>query len=413
KTGRRVIAIDLPMTFPPEPFRGIEIFSWATHDQMWQPTSHPPSMMQLIRGEFGPPPLRREVHKPQHLKTLLKLRDELTRATWQIADLAKALMSREAWDVFLVGFGATHRGGHKLWDCTSVLGDINPDDRAEFSRALRDVYVSCDAAVGQLVEAADDKVAILIFSLHGMGPNTSRNHLLPAMLDRILRKEAKSGGKPKQRRNRRLRMLFSPEWRQRFKHQLPVWLQEKLTKFWRKGSPYWAETAAVNMVADQQGYIRINLLGREAAGTVKAGRDYDQLCTNIEDALKTFVDADTGEPAIEKVARSDQLFKQGPRQSILPDLLIQWTQKPAANHQALTSPRYGSIPWPTPGLNPDGRSGNHRPEGFLLAVEDRIQPDSTTKDAHIIDLAPTVLALLNIPTPAKMCGKVLFNQIKP
>jgi len=406
KTGRRVIAIDLPMTFPPEPFNGVEISGWATHDQVLPPASYPASMMDWVRREFGPPPMRKEIERLQQPKALLKLHDELIRATCHVADLARALMSRETWDLFMVGFGATHRGGHKLWDPSGVMGDILQGHRAEFSRALRDVYVSCDAAVGQLVEAAGDNVTILVFSLHGMGPNTSRTRLLPTMLDLILGKEAKSGGGSKQSGYRRLRRLPSLEWRESIKRRLPLWLRQKLTTLWRKSSTYWAETVAVSLAADLQGYIRINLRGREAAGIVEAGRDYNRLCGDIVEGLNTFVDADTGEQVVESVMRSDQLFAHGRRRNNLPDLLVRWASSPAANHRALVSSRYGSILWPTPGRNPDGRSGNHRPEGFLLAAGDSIRPDSQIENAHILDLAPTVLALLDIPKPAEMCGNV-------
>jgi predicted AlkP superfamily phosphohydrolase/phosphomutase len=409
KNGRRVVAIDLPLAFPPEPFNGLEISGWATHDQVLPPASYPPSLMDWIHREFGPPPLSKEVQRLQQPKELFKLRDELIRTTCYVADLSKVLMKRETWDLFMVGFGATHRGGHKLWDLSGVTGDILPGHRAEFSRALRDVYVSCDAAVGQLVETAGDKVTILIFSLHGMGPNTDRNHLLPTMLDLILGKETKSGEVSKQSSYQQRRRFPSPELRQNIKRRLPLWLREKLTTLWRKRSTYWAETVAVSLDTDLQGYVRINLRGREAAGIVEAGIEYNRLCEDIIEGLNTFVDADTGERVVENIIRSDQLFAHGRRRNNLPDLLVRWTSSPTANHRALISSRYGSIPWPTPGRNPDGRSGNHHPEGFLLAAGDRIRPNLQIENAHILDLAPTVLALLDIPKPSHMCGNVLSH----
>jgi hypothetical protein len=91
----------------------------------------------------------------------------------------------------------------------------------------------------------------------------------------------------------------------------------------------------------------------------------------------------------------------------LPDLLVLWAQTPAADHRALVSSRYGRIEWPTPGHNPDGRSGNHRPQGFLIAAGERMGRGSSIEGAHIVDLAPTACALLGVPQPLKMCGKVI------
>jgi predicted AlkP superfamily phosphohydrolase/phosphomutase len=409
KTDRRVVTFDIPMTFSPKPFNGVEISGWATHDQLAPPASYPQSVMGWIRREFGQPPLSEEFGGLQSPKSLLQLRDELIEATERAADVAVALMNRETWDLFMCAFGATHRGGHKLWDITNALGDFQPIDQVKFSHALRDVYIACDKAVGQLVEIAGEGVTILVFSLHGMGPNTSRtDFLLSKMLDRILSKEVKSDrGSMQNGYLQRLRSLIPLEWRYNIRRWLPFWLQDRLTAFWRMGGIDWTVTPAANLVADLQGYIRINLCEREAAGIVEPGEEYDRLCAEIIEGLGTFVDADTGEPVVESVMRSDRLFSQGARRYNLPDLLVRWVSSPAANHRAIMSPRYGSIPWPIPGRNPDGRSGNHRPEGFLIAVGDRIQPGSRMKDAHILDLAPTVYALLDLPKPTEMCGKVL------
>ena len=407
KTGLRVVAFDIPMTFQPEPFNGVEISGWATHDQLTPPASYPSSMMDWVRREFGQPPLSEEFGGLQSPKSLLQLRDELTQATQCAADVAEALMNRETWDLFVCGFGATHRGGHKFWDITNTLGDIQSNEREEFAYALRDVYIACDTAVGQLVETVSEGVTIFVFSLHGMGPNTSRaDLLLPKMLDRILNKKAnkrsEQGGCLQ-----RLRKLIPLELRYKVRRWLPFWLQDQLTAFWRMGRIDWSLTPAVSLLADLQGYIRINLRGREAAGIVKPGEEYDRLCTEIIEGLSTFVDADTGEPVVESVMRSDQLFSQGSRQNNLPDLVVRWASNPVANHRAIVSSSYGSIPWPVPGRNSDGRSGNHRPEGFLIAAGGRIHPGSQIKDAHILDLAPTVYALLNLSKPTEMCGNVL------
>lgn len=408
RTTRRVIVLDLPMTFPPTPFNGVEISGWATHDRLAPPASYPTEMLDWIRREFGVPPLSEEIGGLQSPKSLLRLRDQLISATYRVADLARSLMTLEKWDLFMVGFGATHRAGHKLWDLTGVKGEIEADDQAELAGSLRDVYIACDAAVGELIEAVGDGVNILVFSLHGMGANTNRSDLLPTMLDRILGKDGKNGMEL-QRRNylQKLRKLIPLEWRHSVKKRLPTSLQDRLTLFWRKSKVDWSATPAFTLMADLQGYIRINLLGREAEGVVKPGKDYDRICEEIVDGLHTFVDADTSEPIVERIIRSDQLFASGSYRNNLPDLIVQWVSSPATRHQEIVSPRYGSIVWPTPGHNPDGRSGNHRAEGFLLAAGDHIQHKSQINHAHIVDLAPTIYALLGVPKPGNMEGQVI------
>jgi predicted AlkP superfamily phosphohydrolase/phosphomutase len=401
------------MTFPPEPFNGVEISGWSTHDRLAPPASYPAALLDWVCREFGPPPLSAEIYGPQRPKLLVQLRDELIRSTERVADLATTLLGREAWDLFMVGFGATHRGGHKLWDLSGTWGGIRPDEQAELSHALRDIYIACDTAVGRLLEAVGEGTTIFVFSLHGMGPNTSRADLLPTMLDRILTREAKSSGRSEQSGYlKRLLSLIPPEWRHTVKLRLPLPWQDRLTTLALMGRLDWAAAPAFSLIADIQGYIRINLRGREAAGMVEPGEDCDRLCAEIEEGLSTFTDADTGEPVVESVIRTDQLFTQGRRLNNLPDLLVRWASSPAANHRAIVSPRYGSILWPTPGRNPDGRSGDHLPEGFLLAAGAHIPPDSRIEGAHILHLAPTVCTLLNVPKPAGMCSDTL-SAIQP
>jgi predicted AlkP superfamily phosphohydrolase/phosphomutase len=408
--GHRVVSVDVPVTFPPTPFNGIEISGWGTHDKLWPPSSHPPGILNWANSKFGPAPMGPEIAGLQSPKALLRLRNQLVRGTYKVADLSEALMSREQWDLFMVVFGATHRGGHKLWDYTGAKGHVKPNDSAELSKALCDVYVACDAAVGKLVRAAGKGVTILVFALHGMGANTSRAGLLPTMLDRIMSHEAKSDGKAKQGRSilQRARELVPLEFRHEIKHRLPRWLQDQLTMFWRRDqTKNLAARPAFCLLCDLEGHIRINLRGREALGIVEPGVGYEELCSEIAAGLFTFIDPDSGSLVVKCVRRGDQLYPEVTNRRDLPDLIVRWNTTPAVNHQAVVSSHYGSIPWPTPGRIPDGRSGHHVPEGFLIATGSHIQPASQIENAHILDLVPTVYSLLDAPRPAKICGEVI------
>lgn len=58
------------------------------------------------------------------------------------------------------------------------------------------------------------------------------------------------------------------------------------------------------------------------------------------------------------------------------------------------------------GRNPEGRSGNHMPQGMLIAAGMGIK-SGNINDGHTLDLAPTILAMLDQPIPSDMEGKVL------
>jgi predicted AlkP superfamily phosphohydrolase/phosphomutase len=104
------------------------------------------------------------------------------------------------------------------------------------------------------------------------------------------------------------------------------------------------------------------------------------------------------------MARAGELFPSGDRRHLMPDLVARWDEEAAA-HRAISSARFGDIAWPTPGKHPSGRSGNHRGEGFLLASGPGIAGGAELGDPHIVDLAPTIYALLGVPTPASFQGR--------
>ena len=302
-----------------------------------------------------------------------------------------------------------HRGGHKLWDDTGAAGEVPPAAAAELADSLRQVYARVDAAIGRLVEAAGDDVRVLIFSLHGMGENTSRVDLLPEMLARVLAGGPPAATAPAAGRPgllKRMRELVPNRWRHWVKQRLPLALQDWLTTFWRVGRVDWSATRAFCLVADVQGYVRLNLRGREAEGIVAPGDEYDRLGAEIAAGLSTFVDGASGMPVVHEVVRADRLYQTGARRDLLPDLIVQWARTPRAPERSVRSPRYGAIALPLPGKNADGRSGNHRPHGFLLAAGPGVGA-GPLGEAHIMDLAPTVYALFGLAPPEEMQGRVL------
>ena len=238
-----------------------------------------------------------------------------------------------------------------LWDGSGAAGAVTPADHESLAGALRQVYRTCDHAIGRLVEAAGDDTTVLVFSLHGMGPNTSRAEILPAMLHAAL--EGRAPSAPELRPTlQRLRRVLPLELRHRLKHSLPRPWQDRLTTFWRTGPGGFIGRQAFCLHADLQGYIRLNLRGREVAGTVAPGREAERLLARIAAGLRSFRDADTGVPLVADVIRSEEVFAAGRRRDLLPDLVVLWADGPAARHRAIQSDDLGTIPWPTPAATP-------------------------------------------------------------
>ncbi len=412
--GRRTIAVDVPITYevgPAERFDGIEVTSWSSHDKVGATAAYPPGTMKAINRKFGRQPIMIEMAGTLPAKTLLRTRDGLIQSVHRQSDLSVDLLARERWDFAIVALGAPHRGGHKLWDRSSIEGELAPRDESAYDRALRDVYVACDEAVGRLVNQAGGGVTVLVFALHGMRDNYSRFDLAPAMLDRIL-----AGGKPAAPAAtksphallQKLRGAVPVEFRTSLKSRLSDGMQDALTRFWRPHDKHdWSHTPAFCLMGDLQALVHINLKGRERDGIVEPGAEYEQRLTEIAAGLRTFVDADTGQPLLKRIGRGNELYPEATHRRVQPDLILDWVETPAWLHRAITSPTYGTIDWPSPGRSLDGRSGHHVSQGWLVAVGEGIVPGTPIENAHCHDLNATIHALLGVPRPDSMRGRVL------
>jgi predicted AlkP superfamily phosphohydrolase/phosphomutase len=405
----RVIAVDIPLTFPPDHFNGIEISGWASHDRIFPPFSYPQEKIKWVIKKFGSPPISDEVGGLQEIKDLLKVKEELINANEKETELVTSLIKNENWDLFLCCFTSPHRGGHKFWEISNIKGEFSEQEKSQFKNSLRDIYQSCDEAIGKIISSINDDVSILVFSLHGMGVNnTLTDKMLPGMISSIINYKSDTDNKRKSSIITKIRNLIPLEIRSNLRKLLPLWLQDRMTAYWRMGKIDWSSTQVFNLVADLQGYIRINLKGREREGIVNEGEEYDKLCNKLIEGLKTFKDPDTEMPVVEDVLKKEQLFTKEKGFDKLPDLLVKWTNKPAADYKKFVSHKYGELTWPMHGKNPDGRSGNHRFEGFLIAAGEKFKINYTfEKKYHIIDLAPTILNLLDIETPGEMEGEAI------
>ena len=64
----------------------------------------------------------------------------------------------------------------------------------------------------------------------------------------------------------------------------------------------WANTRAFSLPTDQYGWIRVNLMGREAQGTVPVDQ-YDETCGELKEMLLGLVN-DEGQPLVQDVVRT-------------------------------------------------------------------------------------------------------------
>jgi len=407
RQGCDVVALDVPLCYAPVDYGGVEVSGWATHELLQPPGSTPATLLADVRREFGAAPFDEESAHRLTAAECLEVRDQCVATAARVGELACELLQRHPWQLGMICFSSTHRGGHLLWDRGILKGEATPAQLEAIDGALLAIYEACDAAIGRIIAAHPD-AAVMVYSLHGMGPNNDCTSLLATLLERVLAPAGYSRDTHTGTAGLagRVRSMVPDEWRARIKKHLPQRLQDWLTLYWRKGHLDWSRTQAFAAFCDLDGYIRINLRGRERDGVVDPA-DYTALCARIAEGLRSFTDADTGEPLVREIGFAAELFADEPGRRYLPDIIVKWHEVAAHTHRRVHSGRFGAVDWPTPGRHPLGRTGNHHRQGFVIAAGPGFDPAYLADTGSILDLAPTALDLLSLPMPAGFRGRSL------
>jgi predicted AlkP superfamily phosphohydrolase/phosphomutase len=95
---------------------------------------------------------------------------------------------------------------------------------------------------------------------------------------------------------------------------------------------------------------------------------------------------------VRRVLKVPDLYT-GPRLASLPDLLVEWSRE--APIRRVTSAKTGLVT----GVDPQRRSGDHRPEGIFFTTGPGLGGGPLAERVSIIDFAPTIASLLSVPFP--------------
>jgi predicted AlkP superfamily phosphohydrolase/phosphomutase len=324
-------------------------------------------------------------------------------------------MASQEWDFFLAVFGECHPAGHYFWHFHDPSYVAHPETCPEaLATALRDVYVALDRAIGEVVAAAGDDTIVCLVSGDGMGPNYSGSHILNHLLERMrLLNDPGEGAAgdtaPKAKRDLlgTIRNLIPKSARAAVSRTLlPRSVNERLSMRWKTAGIAWERTRAFLIENANEGYLRINLAGREPEGTVQPGEDYRQLCDALHETASGLVNPANGKPAVHAVYKTDDLY-HGPCRSHMPDVIVTWDPDAEVTTELATE-RYGVVRSEHAGFAVTPYySGNHRPNAFAALIGPGVPQGHVLDGASILDLAPTILSHFGIEPPAHMNGRVL------
>lgn len=404
--GQTTLAIDPYESRPPTTdVPGTLVCGWQLVDRVvLRAWSRPPRLRRDLGRLFGKPSHAEEIFGRPYLRELLALRRTLVAGPGRVADAGLHLLEERPYDLAWLTFTAAHIAGHQFWDQSQLDPDALDDrTRRVLESALGDVYEAVDQAMGRVVAALPEGTDVIVCSAVGMDVNTSRADLLPEMLAAVLRGGPQSDGDRAPGAIWRLRAAIPASARGRVARALPDAATLDLTARLELRGMDWSTTRAFAHPADNQGYVRANVRGRERDGIV-AESDLDDLYDEIAEGLSTFADAD-GAPAVAGVDRTHEVFGEGARASSLPDFVVRWADRPATQLPYVESPRFGRV---NRFGAASGRAGNHTEgDAWAIVVPGASSHRAPDRPARVVDVAATA-ALLGGLDPAGMSGEPLL-----
>ena len=436
----RVAAFDLPVTRVVPNVRGTQITGWGGHHPFYPSESQPVELLSEIETKYGKNPVYQLDNGVWWDRKYFKWVTESVKHSIETrAQICCDLLQQDDWDLFIVGFGEIHTLGHDLYHRSQpdhpLHEYINQIDPA--GDPLLEGFQQVDRAVGKIIAQAPENATIVLFSGHGMGANVTDLLSMAVMPEVMYRynfpgKVALKAGDinrpapPTITRNIRngwaadvWGLLYEPN---PIKRLWRTWTHKKFLRGDKHGlqSPHrlmaedsalgwmpamwyqslWPQMKAFALPAFADGYIRINVQGRECGGIV-APADYDAVCAEIAEMLYLLQDGRTRQPLVKQVVRTRTSPLDDDAKLADPDLIVVWHEIPT---DVVDHPDLGRI-----GPLTYNRSGSHREHGFLMASGSGITPGADLTPGGAVDVGATILDLMGADIPSHFDGKSLLQ----
>ncbi len=380
RAGRKVGIVDVPKCPLSEDLNGFQLADWLVHGRDHATCSRPLDLAATILTQFGDDRTDRTdsaewlcrmetLSEDEHEILLQRLLDSIERKR----EAATQLLSQGGYDLFLAVFKEGHCAGHQFWH---LLDELHPQHDAALARKLGDplksIYKSLDNAVGELLALVDRDTSVIVFTDLGMGPNYTGEPFLDEILIRLESSTPTNWQSLYRRATRAAQAIRAKCWGDPGRH------------------PH-AQRKAFQLPHNEiSGAIRVNLKGREPAGRIRPGREFEEFCQTLSQDLLSLTNPDTGAPIVDEVLRTDALF-DGDHRNELPDLFVVWRRDSPIT--AVASPKIGELRVRAPSY----RTGNHVPDGIYIGTGPFVAVPRQHCPASIMDIGPTIAMLLNAP----------------
>lgn len=411
--GLKTVAGAIPMSYPLRPAPGSYLGDFLSPPNAPDFASDPALYAELQR-EVGPyQPWNTSTHDGGRERPCLR---ELTEFLELHLRSVEFLAGRCEWDLFAYNLMAVDRIQHELWHAWDPshlaakgrdLGDVR-EGFIEFFRTL-------DRGIGRIEAILPPDASLLLISDHGFGPIEHYvNFNVWLLQEGFLELENSFYVKQKHWFYKR---GVTPAWFYRLMVKFGA-ASQRVSRFQGKQSNWldrlgesmflsrrhidWSKTRAY--AQGNFGQIFINVKGRQPDGCVEPA-DVPAVKAELKERLLAIPHPETGAPLVERVLDRDELY-QGPHIHLAPDLTVvlsDWRYRTIGLHDFTTHEVIGPAFGPT---------GDHRPEGVLIAAGPAFRAGAQFEDAHLRDVTPTLLRLLGVPVPEDCDGRILSELLE-
>lgn len=392
EAGKRVIALDIPFTYPPEEVNGVLTCGFGAPRDAEASFCYPSHFADEMRDRFGDFP----VAVPDTLtRADAKLFASWDRILENRAQVIPYMHQNYQWDLFMVVFGVTDNILHALW---TYLEPQHPDYYLPEAPAMREkiasYYAQVDQIIGKLMSRTDSETRVFVVSDHGFGTTATRDFLPQLLMDNELLFYKGKGGISRLRgfamkQFLRLYHNFPP-----LKFLLRGLSQSRKTQI-KAGlmrSIDWSRTYVFTGSQKLQLHVYVNRADKFEQGIPMTDAEYDELLAELKELLLSLRDPNLGGQILSEVHETGRMYV-GEHEAVVPDLVLKYANfyDPDRTDAEVTSDRL---------------EGNHVPEGVLIARGPGILRGKM-KHFNLVDIAPTCLYLLDMPIPADLDGGIM------
>ncbi|MHC4741429.1 MAG: alkaline phosphatase family protein [Planctomycetota bacterium] len=392
--GYRVGAINVPFTYPCREVNGITVAGLGcpgTDCDFTYPRDFGDELLADMQDYSVLHVWKRGGPKKQE-KNLDWNVKKVERIFRQRVHAARMISRRVNWDILMVQFQNLDKMQHSIWRYVDKESrDEYPEQRDRFFK----MFGRLDTAIGELISlAGKEETTVLVVSDHGFGrivaqirPNTALalwGYLEPRYSrnawGRIRKRLTKKIARLKRRRGRRERAPVREDF-------------------------IWARSKAAVMFQSIDGFMYINVKGRDSGGRIEQA-DKQEIIEELRDKFSKVRNPVSGEKVFRKVLTPEELFGPGAVDTRkCGDLILAPTN---GYWLKLTdSLRNDYIR-----IYPEGTlGGGHYCEGMYIMSGPGVKRGAIHR-THIVNIAPTIYAILGAKLPTFMDGSVITEAFE-